>query len=139
MHVFEVLGVRSRLNAGMQHLAYGATEERLDAIVPLARRRFTPLLELDQDGRLAPRRRAAEHEGIESRGTERQLHLEHDAVIADSRVTQLIGERTERVAPRGEFRDGRPKTVVVVKRVAEPLRYLLLNRLVDKCLARARK
>ena len=73
-----------------------------------------------------------EHERIEPRRAQRQLHLEDDAIVAHARIAQLVRERAQRIAPRSELRCRSPEPVVIVERVTEPRRDSLLRFICDE-------
>jgi len=68
----------------------GSSTSGPDAPVEVTRRRGRPLFELDEHAALALGVRMPEHERIEPRRAQLQLHLEDDAMVAHARVAQLV-------------------------------------------------
>jgi len=139
VHVAQVARVRLRLDARMRNFADGSAEVRLDAVVEVAVANVGPLLEFDEHRGVDARRRGAENERVEPSGTQRKLHLEYDAVIANVRVPKLRRKRAQRIAPRREFRRRRSKAIVIVERFAELFGDSLLRGFVDEEFACAGK
>jgi hypothetical protein len=136
--ILEKLCITQRLYRRVQDLSHGAADDGFHAVVPLTRRDFGPLLQLDQDrGRLSLRR-FPKDQRVETSGARGQLHLEDNAVVTHIGVAKLRRKRGQRVLPRIELRPGRAKPIVRVKRVAELLRDPLLNGFIDELFTGAR-
>jgi len=87
----------------MQNPTNALPDKRFDAVVKLARGNLRPLLQLDQNGRVCIGGIQPEDKGVEPGRTKRELHLEHDPIVTDAGIAQLMGERAEGVVPGREL------------------------------------
>ena len=100
--VHQVSPVPMHLRRRVQHVPQVAADPRPEQIVRAADTRPVPLLEFHDHGARAESVAAGQHR-VQAQGRQRQLVLEHDAVVAKPGQLDHRGQCPERVLPRAHL------------------------------------
>lgn len=115
VHVPQVLLVLAHLQRGVQDVLLSARNKRGDAAIGTRRLYVAPLLQLDNDGRRVAFTVVPGDHAVQPLAGQRQLVLQHHAVIEELALLHDIGHAKERVLPGLHFLPRRPVVECVEK------------------------